>query len=43
MVKCQFAYRKVRYRGIAKNSAQVFVLLALANLYLVRGRLASAA
>jgi hypothetical protein len=35
--------RLVRYRGIAKNGAQVFALLALANLYLVRGRLASAA
>jgi IS5 family transposase len=42
VVKCQFGYRKVRYRGIAKNGAQVFVLFALANLYLVRGRLASA-
>jgi IS5 family transposase len=42
VVKCQFGYRKVRYRGIAKNGAQVFALLALANLYLVRGRLASA-
>lgn len=43
VLKCQFGYRKVRYRGIAKNGAQVFALLALANLYLVRGRLASAA
>ncbi len=43
VVKCQFGYRKVRYRGIAKNGAQIFSLLALANLYLVRGRLASAA
>ena len=34
--KCQFGYRKVRYRGIAKNGAQVFSLLALANLYLAR-------
>jgi IS5 family transposase len=42
IVKCQFGYRKVRYRGIQKNGAQVFALLALANLYLVRGRLASA-
>jgi IS5 family transposase len=25
VVKCQFGYRKVRYRGIAKNGAQVFV------------------
>ena len=42
VVKCQFGYRKVRYRGIAKNGAQVFALLALANLYLARGRLVSA-
>ena len=42
VVKCQFGNRKVRYRGIAKNGAQVFALLALANLYLARGRLASA-
>ena len=32
----------VRYRGIAKNGAQVFSLLALANLYLARRTLASA-
>ena len=42
VLKCQFGYRKVRYRGIAKNGAQVFVLLALANLYLARDRLVSA-
>jgi IS5 family transposase len=42
VMKCQFGYRKVRYRGIAKNGAQVFSLLALTNLYLARGRLASA-
>ena len=32
-MKCQFGHRKVGYRGIAKNRAQVFSLLALANLY----------
>ena len=42
VLKCQFGYRKVRYRGIAKNGAQVFALLALANLYLARGRLVPA-
>ena len=42
VVKCQFGYRKVRYRGIAKNGAQVFALFALANLYLVRRRIVSA-
>ena len=36
VIKCQFAYRKVRYRGLAKNEAQVFSLMALANLYLAR-------
>ncbi len=42
VVKCQFGYRKVRYRGIAKNGAQVFALFALANLYLVRRRIVPA-
>ena len=41
-MKCQFGYRKVRYRGIAKNGAKVFALLALANLFLARKTLASA-
>ena len=36
ILKCQFGYRKVRYRGISKNGAQVFSLLALANHYLAR-------
>jgi IS5 family transposase len=35
-------FGKVRYRGLAKNAAQVFSLLALANLYLARRSLASA-
>ena len=39
VLKCQFGYRKVRYRGIVKNGAQVFTLLALANLYLARRQL----
>jgi len=36
VLKCQFGYRRVRYRGIRKNGAQVFSLLALANIYLAR-------
>ena len=36
VIKCQFAYRKVRYRGLAKNEAQMFSLMMLANLYLAR-------
>jgi IS5 family transposase len=39
VVKCQFGYRKVRYRGLAKNGAQMTTLYALANLWLVRGKL----
>ena len=42
VVKCQFGYRKVRYRGLVKNAAQVFSLLALANLYLARRTIACA-
>ena len=42
VLKCQFGYRKVRYRGIKKNGAQVFTLLALANIYLARKKLAAA-
>lgn len=42
VMKCQFGYRKVRYRGIKKNGAQVFTLLALANLYLARNTLMAA-
>lgn len=36
VLKCQFGYRKVRYRGNKKNGAQVLALLALVNLYLAR-------
>ena len=42
VVKCQFGYRKVRYRGIEKNGAQLFALFALANIFLARSRLAPA-
>src|SRR5229473_2056123 len=38
----QFGYTKVRYRGLAKNTAQVMVLIGLANLYAVRRRLMTA-
>lgn len=41
ILKCQFGYRKVRYRGIKKNGAQVFALLALANIYFARRKLAA--
>jgi len=40
VIKCQFGYRKVRYKGLEKNRTQVFMLLGLANLYQLRGKLA---
>ena len=36
IIKWQFGYRKARYRGMAKNAAQVFTLVGLANLYRAR-------
>lgn len=36
IIKCQFGYRKTRYKGLKKNAAQVFSLMALANLYQAR-------
>ena len=39
VVKRQFGYVKVRYRGLAKNTAQLHMLFALANIWTVRRRL----
>jgi IS5 family transposase len=39
VVKHLWGFRKVRYRGLAKNTARVFAIFALANLYLARRRL----
>jgi len=39
VVKNLFGFRKVRYRGLAKNTAQLHTLFALANLVLCKGRL----
>jgi transposase, IS5 family len=39
VIKCQFGYRKVRYKGLAKNAKQQQTLFALANLYLASRRL----
>jgi IS5 family transposase len=36
IVKRQFGYTKVRYRGLEKNTSQLFMLFALGNLYQVR-------
>jgi IS5 family transposase len=39
IVKCVFGYRKVRFKGLAKNTTHVLMLFALANLYMARKRL----
>lgn len=39
VVKHLWGFTKVRYRGLAKNTARVFAAFALANLYLLRKRL----
>ena len=36
VVKRQFGYTKVRYRGLSKNTAQLRTLFALANLWMAR-------
>mgnify|MGYP003481576697 CR=1 FL=1 len=43
IIKNIFRHRKVRYRGLAKNTGQLRVLFALANLYKMRRHLMSAA
>ncbi len=40
VIKHLWGYRKVRYRGLEKNGAQVFALFALVNFYLARRELA---
>ena len=39
VIKRQFGYTKVRYRGLAKNTANLVTLFALSNLWMVRKRL----
>jgi IS5 family transposase len=39
VVKHLWGFTKVRYRGLAKNTARLFAAFALANLYLLRRRL----
>ncbi len=38
VIKRQFGHVKTRYRGLAKNRAQLFTLFALGNLFLMRRR-----
>jgi IS5 family transposase len=36
VVKRQFGYQKVRFKGLAKNTAQILILFALSNLWMMR-------
>ena len=36
ILKCQFGFTKVRYKGLAKNTAQLITLFALSNLWMAR-------
>jgi IS5 family transposase len=42
VIKRQFGHIKVRYRGLAKNTAQLHTLFALANLWMARRKLIGA-
>lgn len=42
VLKRQFGYTKVRYRGLKKNTAQIVTLFALSNLWMARRRLMGA-
>jgi hypothetical protein len=39
VLKCQFGFTKVRYKGLAKNTSQLMTLFALSNLWMARGML----
>lgn len=41
VIKRQFGYTKVRFRGLAKNAAQMMTLFALSNLWMARRHLLS--
>ena len=42
VIKRQFGFTKVRYRSLAKNTAQVVTLFALSNLWMARRNLVEA-
>lgn len=39
VLKCQFGFTKVRYKGLAKNTAQLVTLFALGNLWMAHKRI----
>nr|UVN17906.1 IS5 family transposase ISPsy2 [Pseudomonas syringae] len=43
VIKRQFGYEKVRFRGLAKNTAQMVTLFALSNLWMARRHLLASA
>ncbi|AGI23163.1 transposase, IS4 protein [Pseudomonas sp. ATCC 13867] len=43
VIKRQFGYTKVRFRGLAKNAAQMVTLFALSNLWMARRHLPASA
>ena len=43
IIKRRFGHVKTRYRGLARNRAQIFTLFALGHLFLVRRRLMACA
>jgi IS5 family transposase len=42
VIKRQFGFTKLRYRGLAKNTAQLATLFALSNLWMARRQLMGA-
>ena len=42
VIKRQFGYQKVRFKGLAKNTAQILTLFALSNLWMARRTLLAA-
>ena len=39
VIKQQFGYAKLRYRGLQKNTARLMMLFALGNLWMARRRI----
>jgi IS5 family transposase len=39
VIKCQWHYTKVKYKGLVKNTLNLFTLFSLTNLYMMRKRL----
>ena len=35
IIKCQFGYRKIQYRGLKKNANRLYAMFACANLYIL--------